>query len=227
MLLGRADERWFLQVGVTQYFQVVRRLLLLIPLCSACALASWDGFTGAPEESSKDGGTDVSVNADVVVKVEAGADAAPTNLHPFGDAEEGCAQWGQFHAAVTTSTDAHQGTKSCRVCAETNYQGGYTADDRGASGAPKVGKSYRASLWVKTTDASSVQGEVALRTINQQFVETEAKRVQYTITNEWKRVEVTLDVTETAPLLALAVAGNANLDAPCFLFDDIELTESQ
>lgn len=161
---------------------------------------------------------------------DAGADAAPPELHPNGTFESGLAPWVPYHGTVASDTTARTGTHSLRTCAQASVPSDsvFSADDSGAVLGPVVGATYHASAWVRTAPGATAAPRsvnLLFRTIDTSpaFAEVENSYTpSIAMSTTWTKLETDLKVTTAAQALNVAVTGHYEAGA-CFLIDDVSV----
>lgn len=158
------------------------------------------------------------------------APGAP-NLLPLGDFEHGGCSGDGYYSTLTPDSTAHGGTVSCRICASGNGMDVFSLDDDIENVTPLAGSRYVAEAWVRsapgaTAPTSGVEVVLRTHTVSPFTVYDVATAVDSPIDATWKKVAVTLDVTDAgAPRLAIVIDASYQSGA-CFLVDDVVVQQA-
>lgn len=201
-------------------------LLLGLPACASFE-ASSEGSTGseagAPSHASPalDGGTsDAAGDA----ASDGGSVPGGSNLFVNGGFESGCAGWEGSQATLQTSSDAHSGTASCKVCTK---GASYPQLRQYVDVSTVKGRRYDVELFVRAPPGTT-PGSVKLGLFNygagEKQLDFEGYEESQPPSATWERLHVELvasaDGTSLRMLLPLSgVVGD------CILVDDAALYE--
>jgi hypothetical protein len=156
-------------------------------------------------------------------------DAAP-NLAPNGDFEKGtCAPFDSNPPpTIDTTTAAHSGKTSCKVCGAT---GGYglvlTLLSKDVSLA--AGHQYYASAYVRQAPGGDVATDVELdltvyENLQPRDKSTVLASIAGPLSGTWTKVEAQLDIADSVGTeLDLSILSSVDAGGACFLVDDVVL----
>jgi hypothetical protein len=215
----------------------VRRVLIFALAAGAAAcslLVSVDDLaTGAADAGNADAADAASADADAGAGAGADADAADagdgdapdSNLYPNPSFETGCGSSTGFDSTVTTDPTAHDGTRSCRICAR-DGKTTYSAVGAIFVANPPLGAAYVATAYMRKApgnpDAPKVQGILRLRNDTPQFEQVDAMGgAQPNAADAWQSITAEMTVQKAAQALEFYVTGYSTSTDSCFLVDDI------
>lgn len=204
-----------------------RRLLTATAIaCAACGTP----LVAEPVDGGADAARDAPGDAaaepgDAGAPRDADADAGGASLLANGTFDQGCEPWFGYKATLAGAASGLHGA-ACSVCVD----GAPTPPDGYSVAAfatrqPEIGGTYAAEIWVRATAAATTsEGNVVLRTLDDKGVEIEAAGSTYTkLGLSWQRFAIALSVTKPAAKLEMYAFARGQAGEECFLVDDAQL----